>query len=49
MEKLKNVYIHPLLKGYQPAIGGIILALKEFIGEYNEKSIDKLFKEIELL
>jgi N-acetylglucosamine kinase len=47
MEKLSNVYVHPLLKGYQPAIGGIILALKEFIGKYNEELIDKLFKKVE--
>ncbi|MEM3509156.1 MAG: BadF/BadG/BcrA/BcrD ATPase family protein [Nitrososphaerota archaeon] len=47
MKELSNVYVHPLLKGYQPAIGGIILALKEIIGEYNKKLIDKLFKKVE--
>lgn len=47
MKELPNVHVHPLLKGYQPAIGGIILALKEIKGEYNEKLIDKLFKKVE--
>ncbi|MEM1575475.1 MAG: BadF/BadG/BcrA/BcrD ATPase family protein [Nitrososphaerota archaeon] len=47
MKELPNVYVHPLLKGHQPAIGGIILALKEIIGGYNKKLIDKLFKKVE--
>lgn len=45
MGKIPNVYVHPLLKGYQLAIGGIILAMEEFIGKYDEKLINKLFKK----